>query len=354
MKVFLSSTCYDLIDLRAELAHVFREMGATPLLSDERSSDFQLNGTADENSIRTCLENVRLADAVVVVLSQRYGPTLPPPFDPVSATHLEYRTAKAAGKRLYVYIRDRLAADFEIWVSQKKPAGFRGAWVRTENEHGLFRLIDEHRQLVQGGKAEANNWWTTFVSSADLKDEIRKRFSEQVALASAENLIATGTVPLLVVSAPGVERVPDGHGSFAYRFSFEVVNAGPVTAVEVQAMLMTEAVTGLGGKARGEIAPGTIAVIPPGHDVASRLVRTVAIEISADRISELFQGRKPGGRYSFQWFLHLDSMSPSGHVFRDKILLDLHFEQDEFSYRKPPAYLGKSIVLTANLLMRDD
>jgi hypothetical protein len=34
MRVFVCSTCFDLIDLRAELEHFFREAGMEPVLSD--------------------------------------------------------------------------------------------------------------------------------------------------------------------------------------------------------------------------------------------------------------------------------------------------------------------------------
>lgn len=68
MKVFVSSTCYDLIDLRLELAEEHRATGCRPMLSDERASDFEVSGAAGENSIQTRLNNVRQSDAVVVVL----------------------------------------------------------------------------------------------------------------------------------------------------------------------------------------------------------------------------------------------------------------------------------------------
>ena len=42
MRVFVSSTCYDLLDLRAEVEAHLQEMGLTPLLSDRPSSDFEV------------------------------------------------------------------------------------------------------------------------------------------------------------------------------------------------------------------------------------------------------------------------------------------------------------------------
>ncbi len=74
MKVFISSTCYDLIDVRCELDDFLKSLGLLPVLSDSYLSDFEVQ--YDKNSIETCLVNVRSADIVIVILDKRYGPRL--------------------------------------------------------------------------------------------------------------------------------------------------------------------------------------------------------------------------------------------------------------------------------------
>src|SRR5438445_8365067 len=114
MKVFVSSTCYDLIDLRAELRGDLRDLGAEAYFSDCKESDFVSSGEPSQNSIETCLENLRRCDVVVFILSQRYGPPLPGEYAPKSATHIEYAAAKASGKRIHFYVRDRLMAEYTL------------------------------------------------------------------------------------------------------------------------------------------------------------------------------------------------------------------------------------------------
>src|SRR5262249_50151902 len=104
MRVFVSSTCHDLIDLRAVLETELREMGASPVFSDSKTSDFEVSGIPDQNSIETCLVNVRNSDIAVFVLAQRYGPPLPAPFGGISATHLEWREAVKEKKSRYFYV----------------------------------------------------------------------------------------------------------------------------------------------------------------------------------------------------------------------------------------------------------
>lgn len=65
-KVFISSTCYDLLDVRAELERELTLMGLKSIMSDRPTSEFQVQ--LDANSIESCLTNVRNADVVLVIL----------------------------------------------------------------------------------------------------------------------------------------------------------------------------------------------------------------------------------------------------------------------------------------------
>jgi len=170
MRVFLSSTVFDLIDVRAELDVLLRELGVSPVLSDDKLSFFDT--TFDANSIETCLLNVEACDAVIVVLDQRYGPRLKKyGFDDVSATHLEYRHARKHSKPIYFYVRDRLEADYNIAHRNKTEPGLKFSWVK---DTGLFEFLLEHRKLQSDD--DTNNWFSLFTNSTDLKAAVRRHF----------------------------------------------------------------------------------------------------------------------------------------------------------------------------------
>lgn len=87
MYVFLSSTVYDLLDVRSVVERSLHNAGVTPILSDSATSAFDT--TPSVNSIDTCLLNVDRSDAFICILDKRYGPSLGKVgFDNVSATHL--------------------------------------------------------------------------------------------------------------------------------------------------------------------------------------------------------------------------------------------------------------------------
>lgn len=188
IKVFVSSTCYDLIDVRAELEAVLVEAGLLPVLSDRPSSEF--TSQTDENSIETCLTNLRACDIVIVVLNQRYGPSLAPLDLDVSATHLEYQEAVKANIPIRMYVRDRLAADYEIWRKNKTRAGLQFSWIHSEQDHPLFALIDEHKRLSREKKA--SNWFWTFQDSRDLSQRVMRDFNCHSQQAKLKKTLVAG------------------------------------------------------------------------------------------------------------------------------------------------------------------
>jgi len=132
-RVFISSTIEDLQDARLQ---VDAELSATEIFDVVRVEKLP---AVDEPSRRLCLDEVRLADALVLILGHRYGfvPVANNP-DGFSVTHLEYREAKRLGKPIFAFIRDnsspeermvefiREVSDFDEGVVRKK-------WLLVEN-----------------------------------------------------------------------------------------------------------------------------------------------------------------------------------------------------------------------------
>jgi len=89
--VFISSTCYDLADLRNELYTTIMNWGLRPILSDIGSSFFE---SYSIDSISSCLLNVDHSDVFILILSQRYSISLSDfseeqNYGYLSATHTE-------------------------------------------------------------------------------------------------------------------------------------------------------------------------------------------------------------------------------------------------------------------------
>ena len=192
-RVFISSTCHDLIDMRAEVSALIGEAGLTPVMSDRPSSEFSV--LPDANSIESCLANVRASDFFVIILSQRYGPSLAKcGYPDLSATHLEYKEAKEAKKPVLMYVRDRLEADFCLWRNSNHRSDSL-AWVKPADA-GIFTLLEEHRSLAAG--ATTTNWYWLFRDSMELKERLRKDLAIPAGQAMLRSLMARGQIALVM------------------------------------------------------------------------------------------------------------------------------------------------------------
>lgn len=193
MRVFISSTCYDLIDIRAELEDCFKTAGVQPILSDSLDSDFHVS--LDANSIETCLANVRSCECFVIILSGRYGPSLKKAgYGDVSATHLEYLEARERKLPIWMYVRDRLEADYAIWKANRFSPELELSWCKDPKDRPILKLLHDHRALSE---CEGSNWFWTFRNSVDLKRRIRQDFQETFANVAIRELFNAGKLPLL-------------------------------------------------------------------------------------------------------------------------------------------------------------
>lgn len=223
VKVFVSSTVYDLLDVRAEVCALLTSMGISPVLSDDKLSEFDTSHAT--NSIQTCLINLEDSDEVIVILDQRYGPRLGKAgFDDISATHLEYKRARELNKVVHVFVRDRLEADFITWKKNGKNPELRLPWV-DKADHGLFELLDSHRTL----KAKPDkNWFSIFTNVIDLMQGIRRILEPRIKPARIVEAISQNRFPLISIDHD-TEYVNVGNVP-SFKFSITITNIGGAAA----------------------------------------------------------------------------------------------------------------------------
>src|SRR5674476_668187 len=96
IKVFLSSTCYDLKQIRTDLFDFLVSYGVTPIFSEYPS--FPID--PDKNTIENCIENVKNnTDIFILVIGNRYGAQID---SGKSITNTEYTYAKEVGIPIYL------------------------------------------------------------------------------------------------------------------------------------------------------------------------------------------------------------------------------------------------------------
>jgi hypothetical protein len=144
-RIFLSSTCLDLVDLRSGLKESLEEMGYEVWASE--FADFPVDSNKHPHDV--CLRNVERADQYVLIINNRYGaaydgtayPKDPPKGDPkrVSVTWYEYLRALECRKPIRVLVRQRIWDQRDVFqAARKKGVDLEDAGLPAE----LFDFLD--------------------------------------------------------------------------------------------------------------------------------------------------------------------------------------------------------------------
>lgn len=157
--VFVSSTCYDLNQIRIDLKDFFTEMGLEPILSE--SSSFPV--TPNVSPVDNCLKAVKeRADIFVMIIGARYGTQTE---TGKSVTNLEYLEAKSRGLPIYIFVESRILNIFPVWKENK--TGNYGSVIDTPK---LFEFIE----LLYGSR---DHWIYEFKEVKDVIERLRKQFA---------------------------------------------------------------------------------------------------------------------------------------------------------------------------------
>jgi len=215
LDVFITSTCYDLIDLRAELGRYLKEQGFLVRLSDDPQSTFAVEPTAD--SIESCLANVEAADVVLCIIDRRYGDVLKDgPYKGKSATQAEVEHARRLkpAKPIFFFIRDKAAADFSF--IRDNDVRSRTRWVEETNEEQRRRWFEFVKTISQLPKHENwSNWYDPFKDVVDLKQLVYKRLVDRFPQKAASLALSPDRfVRITFVPGRGGEENVTVHGHF--------------------------------------------------------------------------------------------------------------------------------------------
>ena len=154
--VFISSTFYDLRQVRTDLFHFIEtEQGYRTLASEYPSFPVDPDTDAIENCRRR-VEND--ADCFVLIIGSRYGSV--PEHSTISVTNIEYQIARLKGIPIYPFVQKEVLSLLPIWEANPT-ADFS----RTVDTPALFTFIQEVRSGVQP-------WTFPFETAQDIIDLI--------------------------------------------------------------------------------------------------------------------------------------------------------------------------------------
>lgn len=157
--VYLSSTCYDLGQVRADIRSFIESMGFDPVLSEYRS--FPVD--PDVGTVENCLKTVdSRADLFVLIVGGRYGSQTD---QGKSVTNLEYLRARAKGIPIYVFVLKSILNVLPVWKS---------------NPQGDFNNVVDTPKLfgfVEALKGSGEVWVYPFETAQDIIATLRTQLA---------------------------------------------------------------------------------------------------------------------------------------------------------------------------------
>ena len=157
--LFISSTCYDLSQIRSDLRDFCESLGFEPVMSE--FDTFPVNPSQD--TLTNCLDAVKnTADIFILVVGGRYGSITE---TGKSITNLEFAEACAKGIPKYVFVKENILAVLPFWKDNPN-ADFKS----TVDNPKLFQFISEFRD-------SGEIWVFPFSNAKDITDTLKKQIS---------------------------------------------------------------------------------------------------------------------------------------------------------------------------------
>lgn len=157
--VFISSTCFDLAQVRTDLSSFIGGLGMTPVLSEHNAFPIDPNLDVVSNCLGRVKEN---ADIFVLVIGGRYGSCTD---TGDSITNLEYIEAKNKGIPRYVFVDKKISTMLPLWEANPS-ADFSSVVDSTK----LFEFVKTLRDPRE-------NWVFPFESAQDIIEILRIQFA---------------------------------------------------------------------------------------------------------------------------------------------------------------------------------
>lgn len=195
LKVFVSSTCYDLGILRSEIRPFIIDLGYEPVMSDY--SDVLYDPRSHTH--QSCVDEVSTSDCVILIVGSRFGGNAVPAaisaldvdklrnasaktgiltdVEKISITQLEALKAAEAGIPVYTFVERRVLHDHHVYESNKDNVAVIDklkfpSIQKQETARYIFEFLNymSHRSV--------NNGVTPFDRLDEIKNHLRVQWSQ--------------------------------------------------------------------------------------------------------------------------------------------------------------------------------
>ncbi|BCG65273.1 MAG: hypothetical protein methR_P3099 [Methyloprofundus sp.] len=169
-RVFISSTCFDLAEVRDSLMSFCQGFGFEVVMSDKGDVFYH----PDLHTHESCITEISNCQLFILIVGGRFGGKYK--VDPTkSITNAEYNAAKEAGIPVFTFVKEGVLADHHIYQKNREKDFVSSIdFPSIENQNyavNIFDFID----LVRG--ANVNNGFFDFKYARDIHCNLRKQWA---------------------------------------------------------------------------------------------------------------------------------------------------------------------------------
>lgn len=159
VNIFISSTCYDLSQIRDDLKQSIIALGHNPILSEQKDFPIDPNLSNAENCINAINKE---ADILILIIGNKYGSILE---TGKSITNTEFLTAINKGIPVYTFALKQMTALLPMWEKNK--------------DADFTNIVDDNRvfEFLSDVRKNRGLWNFEFEKAQDIIDIIKAQLS---------------------------------------------------------------------------------------------------------------------------------------------------------------------------------
>lgn len=165
-RIFISSTFYDLKQIRVELDKFIESLGYEPIRNEEGDIPYG----KDEELQKYCYKEISNIDILVSIIGSRYGNSAisDEKGKEYSISQKEVKTAIDNNKQVFVFIDKNVLTEYETYALNKEVPNVNYKYVDNVN---IYKFIEEIKSLTHNNNIKA------FETAEDITNYLREQFA---------------------------------------------------------------------------------------------------------------------------------------------------------------------------------